>query len=101
MPRQRSAPAFRQHAEPIVEPRGEALDAKRSDAGSRQFQRQRHAIEPATDLQDRWDIGIVEGEPVHDRSGPFVEQLNSRITQRLRDCHIDRLQRNFQGSETV
>jgi hypothetical protein len=35
VPRQRSTVALCQHREAIVEPRGEALDAERIDAGSR------------------------------------------------------------------
>ena len=70
------AQALCQHGEPIVEPHGQAPEAKRVDADSRQFQRERHAIEPATNLQNRREIGIVEDEPVDDRPGPVVEQLD-------------------------
>jgi hypothetical protein len=41
VPRQRSAPPLRQHGEPIVEPRGEALDAEYVNARGCQFERER------------------------------------------------------------
>jgi len=101
VPRQRGTPSLRQHGEPIVEPRGEALDAKRIDAGSRQFQRQRHAIEPATNLQHRRDIGIVEEKPVVRRDCALAEQLDGRIPHRLVGSGRGRLRRKFQRGQAM
>jgi hypothetical protein len=48
---QRSTPPLRQHGEPIVEPRGEALDAEYVDARGCQFERERHPVKPAANLE--------------------------------------------------
>jgi hypothetical protein len=44
--------------------------------------RQRDAVKPPADLQHGRHVDIVEHEAAGG-GGPFVEQLNSRISQRL------------------
>ena len=73
MPRQSRSPAARQKPEAVVEMRRQLPHAKDANAGCCQFQRQRDAVEPATNLQSRRYIGVAEREPIHTRGGTLVE----------------------------
>ena len=80
MARQGGAPAARQNPKSVVEvvrqfPHAEDIDARR-----RQLERQRQAVEPATNLQTRRHVGIVEDEALRGRHGTLAEQLNGRIS---------------------
>ena len=99
--RQRGAAAARQDGEAIVEPRGEPLDTEYVDACGRQFERERHPVEPATNLDDRSDIVAVQGETVRDRQGALVEQLDRGILQRPLGCEIIGARRQLQRREAV
>jgi len=58
MPGQSGAPAGRQKPEAIVEMRRQVAYAKGVDARRCQFERQRDAVEPATNLQNRRHVRI-------------------------------------------
>jgi hypothetical protein len=79
MTRQCGAPPARQNPKTIVKMSREFPHAEDIDARRRQLERQRHAVEPAANLQNRRHVGVVEGEAVNCRHGPLVEQLNGRI----------------------
>ena len=80
---QRGAPPTRQNPKTIVEVSRQFLHAEDVDARRRELEGQRHAVEPAANLQNRRHIGIVKDEAVHRRHRALVEQLNCRILQRI------------------
>jgi len=78
-----------------------ALDTEHVDACGCQFERERHPVEPATNLDDRSDVVAVQGETVHNRPGAFVEQLDGRILQRPLGGEIIGARRQLQRWEAV
>ena len=70
---QSGSPAGRQKPEAIVEMRRQVPHTKDADTRRCQFERQRDAVEPATNFQHGRDIGIGEGEPVHGCDSALVE----------------------------
>ena|SRR5215831_16496595 len=56
-----------------------------------QLERQRNAVEPATNLQNRRHIIIAKGEAICSRYRTLVKQLDSGVTQRIADGEIGRI----------
>ena len=101
MPGQRRASPAHQQRKTIVKSRQKALDAEGRDMRRRQFQRQRHAVQPAADCHHCWEVVIVDGKPIGDGRCTFVEQLNRRILQCTASDDVGRARRTFQRSETM
>ena len=74
---------------------------KDTDTRSRQLKRQRDAVEPAANFQNRRHIGVGEGEPIHRRAGALVEQLDGRVTQRIAGRETDRIRWKFQSGQAM
>ncbi len=60
--RDRGPAATGQEPEPVTEPEGDVLGRHRRHPGRGQLDRERDAVEPATDLRDRRDVRGVEHE---------------------------------------
>jgi hypothetical protein len=78
-----------------------SLHAEHVDARGCQFERKRYAVEPVANLDDRSDILVAQGEPVHDRQGALIEQLDGGILQHRDGCQIVGARRQFKRGETV
>ncbi len=81
--RQRGAMSQRQQGEAIVQAAGENVDAERPDLCRRQFQCERHAVEPAADFAYHGRVGVRDLEITDRGACAFIEQFHSRIRQRF------------------
>ncbi|GAA5765823.1 hypothetical protein Aros01_02314 [Streptosporangium roseum] len=60
--------------EPVVEPFGQVVDVQCAQAGGRQLQGQRDAVQPAADRRDRSGVGVVDHEPRNGGRRACLEQ---------------------------
>ena len=65
-----------QQAEPVVEPVAQHLRREQREAGGRELDRQRQAIEPAADLRDGGGVVVRQLEVRVDDAGAVDEQLH-------------------------
>ena len=99
--RQRRAPAARQQPEAIVQERRQPAHAEGVDAGSRELDRERDAVQPAADLGDERRIGIAQLEAVEDRRRALDEQLHRREAERLGGGEPGRRRRDRQRRQAM
>jgi hypothetical protein len=74
MPRQRSPAAFDREMQPLIQAGGQSRHAQQIHMCRSQLDRQRVPVEPATELHDDGDLGIVELECVRARLGALDKQ---------------------------
>ncbi len=86
--RQRGAAAAGEQPEAIVEAPGDLLGRQRAQAGGGELDRQRQAVQPAADLDDRGDVLRVDGEAGRRRRAAVGEQLDRRMGERLVDAGV-------------
>ena len=92
----RSSEAGNDRRDAPPSPDTEDVDARRC-----QLERQRNAVEPATNLQNRRHVRIGKGEPIHGRHGALVEQLDRRVAQSIAGGKISRIRREFQRGQAM
>src|ERR1700730_8062679 len=83
MTRQCRAMAAREEPETVVEPGRKSLYPKGRGARRRQLDRQRHAVEAATDPGDRGRIARVRRKGWRGRACPLDKQPDGAVAQRV------------------
>ncbi len=77
VPRHRPAMSRSQQLQAVVEMCGKPPNPEHLNAGRRELDCERHAIEPAADLDNERGVGIAQREIVDHRRDPLQEQLHS------------------------
>src|SRR6516225_6183497 len=66
-----------------------------------QFEGQRNAVEPATNLQNSRHVGVSKSEAIRGRYRALGEQLDSRVTQRIGRGETNRDRWEFQCGQAM
>ena len=86
------AAAAGEQAEAVAQPRGDLLGGEDGDPGRRQFDRQRHPVQPDTDLRHRRGVLRSQGEGWHQGAGALQEERHGGdARQRLQVQYLPRL----------
>jgi len=83
VPAEHCARSGGEHVEALAEPRAQAFDAEQRHAGGRELDGQRNAVEPAADLDDRFDVVPPQDEVRRDSLRTRGEELDRACTHRL------------------